>query len=753
MMIALLLAAEWIAGSYVPPAETDTEAFFRPAPNDIVERRFQTRDAEVIRAVWKVAAPGMRDLFVNDERVSPTALPPLTPYRKRILEESFDVTAQLRRGAANTLRVELGNGWYNLLPLTMWYHYNLREHMACGTPCVKASLEIAYADGTQETIDTDSSWRAAEGRIVKNNIYLGVLEDRQRKVDFTEAVRVVEGPSGKVVPAGAFPKVVVIGTEQAKSVTQVSNGVWLVDMGDNATGTLRVKLRGVPAGAKVAFRQGERIHPDGTVNVMSAVAGQIKNPARGPFFAIAEQRDSVIGDGSDEFVFEPRFTFHVFRYVQIEGPCAAPKAADIERLRWSADVKDRSFVTCSNEKLNRLHEVCRRTFRSNLQSVQSDCPGREKFGYGGDIACTIDAFWSNYDMTEFYRKTLQDFLDEAEDDGLFTETAPFVGIASRSCYPSEAQKDKRSMTAAVGTRAAPIGWTVGAPLIVDTLVRYAGDLESMRRAYPAFVRFADLLAKRYPKHDIPDCLGDWIAIPSDKANCRLSGLAHWHQFVSLTAKFARLLGKEAEAVRFAQEAAEIAATFRREFVHADGKVGSGFQGEQLFALYHGLLEEKDVAAAYDVLKADIRAHGDALTTGIFTTKYMLEYLPLHGDAELAAKVALHEGFPGWFHMLDRDATTLWEDWEEEKCIDRESNCHPMFGSVDEWMVRHVLGVSVCDDAVGCDKVRICPQKIPGVDSASGWFDTPKGRITVAWKVENGKLKIEKNVPKGITVVD
>lgn len=751
VIAALFFAAEWISGSYVPPAESDAAAFFAPARNDIVERTFRTRDVTVTSAVWRVAAPGMRDLFVNGERISPTALPPLTPYRKRILEESFDVTAKLHRNADNTLRVELGNGWYNPLPLKMWYVYNLRNYLAVGTPCVKATLKVAYADGVTEKIATDGSWRAAQGRIVNNSIYLGVVEDRRLSVDFNENARTVEGPSGKVVAAGAFPKVIVYNRWAAKSVTQISNGVWLVDMGVNATGTLRARLRAVPKGAKVHLRQGERVWPDGTVNVSTAVAGQIKDPRKGPLYAIAEQRDSVIGDGSPDFTFEPRMTFHVFRYVQVEGPCAAPRPEDFEVCAWSADVKERSHFTCSNARLNQLHEACRRTFRANLQSVQSDCPGREKFGYGGDIACTLDAFWANYDMAEFYRKTLRDFLDEAEDNGLFTETAPFVGIASKSAYPADGQGNGQ-MVAGNGTRAAPIGWAVGVPVIVDSLVRYDGDIASVRLAYPALVRFIDLIAKRYPSNDLPECLGDWIAIEPEKANCGLSGLAHWHQFVSLTAKFARLLGKIDDAERLTGLAERIAAKFRTDYVHEGGKVGSGFQGEQLFALYHGLLEPKDVPAAYELLKNDIHAHGDALTTGIFGTKYLFEYLPLHGDEALAAQVAMHEGFPGWFHMLDRGATTLWENWLEEKSVNAHSNCHPMFGSVDEWLIRHVLGISVCEDAVGCDKVRVDPQPIPGVTSASGWFDTPKGRIAVSWKAMNGKLEVDSRLPEGITLV-
>ena len=154
------IAAEWIAGSYVPPAESNTAAFFEPAQNDVVERVFRTRDVAIARAEWRVAAPGMRDLFVNGVRVSSTALPPFTPYRKRILEEAFDVTVHVRPGASNVLRVELGNGWYNPLPLKMWYIYNLRDHLAVGKPCVKATLEIAYADGMRDTVATDDTWYA-----------------------------------------------------------------------------------------------------------------------------------------------------------------------------------------------------------------------------------------------------------------------------------------------------------------------------------------------------------------------------------------------------------------------------------------------------------------------------------------------------------------------------------------------------------------------------------------------------------------
>lgn len=739
-------AAEWIKGTYVPPAESDVAAFFKPAPNDVLEKTFTTRNVPVKSALWRVTAPGMRDLFVNGTRVTSTALPPLTPYAKRILEETYDVTAQVKSGAENRLRAELGNGWYNPLPLKMWYTYNLREYLAIGAPCIKATLEIEYADGKSGTVKTDASWKCGEGRILRNNLYLGEEVDFRRKTGFVAQASVVAGPAGKVLPAGGFPKTVIYRKWKAKSVSPVGKDgkTWLVDMGVNYAGSFRALVRGVEAGGKVRFRMGERRYADGSVDVRTAVAGQIKRPERGPLFAVAEQRHEIIGDGSETLVYEPRMAFHVFRYIQVEGSGVRPQPEDFEALAWSADLTRSSGFVCSDERLNTLHEMCLRTFRANLQSVQSDCPGREKFGYGGDIACVAEAFWCNWNMKEFYRKTVRDFLNEAEDDGIFTETAPYIGIGSKPVFPPKKPG---------GRRPSPMGWTLGVPVLLDLAVRYAGDLDIVEEAYPALTRFIGLVHKAYPDHVIPECLGDWIpAISSQKADANLSAHAHWHQFVTLTAKMARHLGKTDDAARYGKLAEEIAVKFRERFVKPGGLAGKGSQGDQLFALYNGLFLPADEPAAYARLKRDINSRGDSLTTGIFATKYMLELLPARGDAELAAKVAMHEGFPGWFHWMDIGATTLWEHWREDASLNVHSNCHPMFGSVDEWMIKHVLGIAVCEDAVGCDKVRIEPKAVNGLTSASGWFDTPKGRITVSWKITDGRIKVESSVPPGIRVM-
>ena len=284
------------------------------------------------------------------------------------------------------------------------------------------------------------------------------------------------------------------------------------------------------------------------------------------------------------------------------------------------------------------------------------------------------------------------------------------------------------------------------------MIRYTGDLAILREAYPALMRYLGILERTYPDNKVAKCLGDWIPVEGHKADNMLTGLAHYRQFVSLTAKFARLLGMPTDAARLEARAESIAQTWREMFLKDGGLVGRGVQAEQVFALYHGLLPEASVPAAYARLKQDIAARGDALTTGIFGTQYLLEYLSTHGDAELAGRIVTHKGFPGWFAMMDAGATTLLEDWDDARCVNVHSNCHPMFGSCEQWLMRHVLGIAVTEDAVGCDKVRIVPHAVAGITWAAGHLDTPKGRVAVSWRLAGGKLHVEKSVPVGIAVV-
>ena len=730
--------SEWITGSYVVPGEDDYAAHFEDAPAPVLTRTFTLAAKPVKRATWRIASPGMYDASVNGTRINAVALPIWTAFDRRVLEDEYDVTSLLK-GGRNTLALELGNGWWNPLPMKMWGVYNLRTTLPHGTPMVKATLEVEYEDGSKEHVVTDTAWLAAEGQVLRNNLYLGEKRDARRAasgdVHAQTAARIAKDPpKGKVLPRGEMPPVVVYDRWKAKGVSALPGGRWLVDMGVNFAGTIRATLRGTHDGDVVTFRYGELKYPDGTVNVMTGVCGQQKRSTVNPP-GVAEQKDTVICPAAESFVYEPRFTFHGFRYVEVAGLRTPPSPEDFEALAWSADVKDSASFECSDPKINRLRDVCRRTFRSNLQGVQSDCPARERFGYGGDLAVSAESFILNYDMAAFYRKVVRDRCDMEVLHGVFTITSPTV-------FPESGMQGVKE-----GKGSLRFGFVVDVPIVVDLLLRYYGDRAVVREAYPSLRRFLVNCAEAFDVNHVPPCIGDHEAL--EKADMVTTAQCHYHQFLKLTAKFARLLGETADAERFEATAKALEAVFAEaaRYVPAKGFVGNGRQGEECFAIYHGMLPPDDLDAAYALLRNDVIAHDDALSTGIFSTQYLLEILTAHGDAEIAGKVLTHKGFPGWYNMLDNGATTLWETWAQSDNI--YSQCHPMFGSCAAWLMRGILGIQIATDAVGCDKVRIDPHPVAGIMWAKGHLDTPKGRIAVSWRLENGQLKVEKRLPPGV----
>ena len=731
LLVQFATAAEWIAGAYRPPAEDDYNGFFADAPASVLSRRFSV-PADAKGVGLKLAVAGLCDIYVNGVRITATPLSAWTDYSVRILEDSYDLTPYVRMGLENEIRLELGNGWYNPLPWKMWGNLNLRKHLAVGTPCVKGAIEIRRNNGSVDVLPTGSDWLAADGSMVFNSIYRGEKRDFRRNVTRWNAARVVDGPKGTIQPRGDFPHIAIVERLKPRSVTRQGDGRTLVDFGVNIAGTIRLVIRNAVDGRHIVCRYGESLWSDGTLNPMSAVCGNMKNPSIAPH-GIAEQVDECVCRAAEELVFEPRFTFHAFRYVEIAGLEGDLAPADVEAYAWSADIRQRGSFVCSNERLNRLHEICLRTFRNNLQSVQSDCPGREKFAYGGDIAATAESLCLNYDMSAFYRKTVRDFLDAAKPDGWFTECAPFNGI--HGCSPTGASD-----------RAGPIGWAVAVPILLDALVRYDGDTSIVREAFPALKRYLAHLERVWPDGLADRCLGDWLAIV--QVQQPISATAHYYQFASLSAKLARRIGATGDADRFDAQAAKIAKSFRKKFVCSDGVYWAGCPGAQAFGLYHeGLLEPMQFKAALRTLKEELVAIGYANTCGLFGTQYQLEVLSSNGAMDFAGRMVLNDRAAGWMGMLNRGATTLWENWYGTS--GSNSLNHPMFGSVEQWFYRHLLGIQVCKDAVGCDKVRIDPKPCSGVTWAKGQLDTPKGRISVSWHLDdNGKMIKTISLPYG-----
>jgi alpha-L-rhamnosidase len=743
--------ATWIGDG--KPQPNNDEGYYDADPAPQFRKTFRVQ-REIRSARLCVVGLGFYEAQINGKALADCALAPLwTPYAQRVLYDTCDVSEQVQKGE-NVLTVTLGNGWYNPLPMRMWGKLNLREALAVGRPCLIAKLEIQNTDGSQQTVASDATWKVADGPLLRNSLYLGEVYDarletrgwRETGYDDTawRTASCVTGPAGGLHPRQA-PPVGIRETWPAKHVGEPKPGVYVVDLGRNFAGVARFRLGSGAVGEPVTFRYGELLNPDGTVNVMTAVAGQIKRADMGgpgaP--ALAEQHDIYIRRGGEDESYMPRFTWHGFRYIQIEGLSKVPAVADVTAVALASALPDACEFECSSALLNTLHRVCRDTFLSNVFGQPSDCPARERFCYGGDIAPSAEAFIFNFDMRAFYTKVLQDFADEAV-DGWFTETAPWTGHASQgfgeNTGPFVRAEDRR-----FGGGSGPIGWTVAVPVMIRELYRYYGDREVVARHYDACARYVDLVSGKCPNLIVPRCIGDHEAL--EKATVTLTATAHFYQWTKLVSEFALSLGKAEDANKYAALAEEIRVAFQKRFV-VGGRVGQGRQGEQAFGLYHRLIPEADRAGALEILRQDLAAKGGALTTGIFSTKYLLEILSTEGLEDVAGAIVARREFPGWGYMLDHGATTLWENWKGSD--NRFSQNHPMFGSVDEWFMKHLLGVSVAEDAVGFDKVVIRPQAVAGVTWARGTYRSVRGPVRIAWRLTGGAMKVSFELPEGVT---
>ena len=706
-------AAKWISGR-TQQGDGGMETFV-PRRNPIVGRTLCVR-RPLSRATARIAALGFYDLSVNGSRITSTAISQWTPYRERILADTYDITPLVLKGT-NHVTISLGNGWRNPYPLAN-FGLRMRRTLAVGDPCVKVWLKFEYVDGGIDSVVSDDSWRAAEGDVIYNSVYMGETRD-MRLVDRNwEPVRIVEGAKGRI-DENTAPRVTVRGVHSAKSISPVRSGVWLVDFGENRTGVVNARLRGLRSGDVVRFRQGEAL-TNGVLFARSACYGQIPT---------AEQVDSVIAAGAKEFTFQPRFTFHGFRYMEVTGLDHEPSLDDFRQVEQSSAVAENGSFECSNPRLNALHRICRRTFLNNIMTVQSDCPAREKYGYGADIAACAEAFIHNFDMREFYRKTVRDNIDEARADGWFTDTAPYIGINDGG----------------YGGRSGGIGWAMGVPVLADLLYRHYGDLSTTAEAYPAMARYADLLTERFQDDAIPTCIGDHLAL--DKVNDALSAQANWVRYLDCLSLFAGRLGRHGESERWAIRAAKARTAFRNRHVKG-GLVGERLtQGGQTLGLRYGLVPEGDRTRAAELLVEAVVSRGTALSTGLQCTNFLLEELAAAGAWDVAAGVVAREEFPGWLYMERQGATTLWERWRDPKPI--HSFDHPMFGHVDAWMKKYILGIRLAPDAVGGNRVVIDPRPLCGVTWAKGSLTVATGTIEVEWKLrENGSVDLSYSLPAG-----
>ena len=723
----------WIGDGKVAPEKP--EDFYKIIPAPLFRKAFDIKK-DVASARLYISGLGYHEVFINGKKANDLRLEPgWTQFAKTVYYNVHDVTDQMQKGK-NAIGVILGNGFYNPLPISM-FGVNLRNVLTIGQPKLRCQLEIEYKDGSSETIISDETWKVADGPIVRNNVYLGEWYDARLELPgwntsvFDDSkwakAKKTDGPAGKLTWQ-YIPPIRHTRTVYPSRIWSTKPNVYVYDLAQNFAGVIRFSCN-APEGTEIVFRYAEMLNADQTIDVNSSVTAQIKGPGRGGPGApdVAWQEDRYICKGGGVEIFEPKFTFHGFRYVEVSGLPDKPALNDITGLAMNSDVKDISEFSCSNEMFNKIQKLTEWSMLSNIFSIESDCPAREKYGYGGDMVTVSETYMNNYDMSSFYQKSIRDFANDALASGAMTECAPNIGI------------NQSGIERGVG----PVGWTLAHPFLLYQMYKYYGNIEIVKEQYPVLKSLVDYYNERTPDFLILRCIGDHNSV--DLRPTQVSASSAYYHHVKILAELAKILGKDEDAKKYLELSENIKTAFIGKFVNKEtGVVYTGTEGSQTFALYYDLLPSNLKRQAFSqLLDKILLTNKGHLTTGIFSTKMMLNYLSEQGRDDISFQMLTQKEYPGYGYMIANDATTLWENWSLKN---HESQNHPMFGSVSEWFYKSVLGIQQTDNSVAYSDIVIKPSVVGDLTWAKGSYHSVRGKISSSWWKSGEDFHLEVTIP-------
>jgi alpha-L-rhamnosidase len=673
-----------------------------------------------------IAGLGCYELRINGKKVGDNVLDPgITDYQKRVVYVTHDIGEYLLAGE-NAVGVTTGNGWY-------------------GMPKLLMQIELTYSDGSVETIATSAGWAVAPGPILRNGIYDGETCDArlekpgwdlpskeepavpvERSEGWTGA-HPVDAPSGVLVSQKLEPEKVVE-TFHPKTVSEPSPGTFVFDTGQNLAGWARIRVKG-ERGTRITLKFAESLYDNGTVNQEN--------------LRQAACTDVYILKGGDVEEWEPRFTYHGFRYVQIEGWPGQPATEDVDIRVVRSAVESAGSFKCSSALLNRIENMVRWTEASNLHAIPTDCPQRdERMGWMNDLTVRIEQALYHFDLSRFYAKFIDDVGDTQDGMGRITDTVPFKW-GSR---PADAVSSSYLLLA----------WM---PYL------HYGDRRPIAEHYAGLKAWTDFLAGR-TENGIVDYsyYGDWCppvafgtpegivsgAVSRDTPG-RMMSTGYLFYDAKLISQMAGALGNDADRQTYSRLAENTALAYNREYWNEKtGGYASNNQASNSFALFLGLVPEKRIPRVVENLSRDVKNRGFHLTTGNLCTKYLLEVLTENGHAELAFRIAAQETYPGWGYMLNNGATTLWERWEHMTGGDMNSHNHPMMGSVGSWFHKYLAGIRVDPASPGFQNVIIKPYLIPDLQWVKGVHETPYGPVRCEWTKEAKIVSIQISIPPNAT---
>jgi alpha-L-rhamnosidase len=706
----------------------------RRLPARYLRREFDV-EKPVRRAVAYYSGLGLSEMWLNGKKTDSDVLSPgLTEYDKRAFYVTRDVTGMIRKGP-NAIGVILGNGRY----------YAPRSKVpvptrSFGFPKLLFQVRIEYADGTSDVVASDASWDlSANGPIRANNEYDG--EEYDARLEFPgwampgfagtgwQRAQVVAAPGG-VISAQMIEPIRVTGVLKPKSVKEVRPGVFIFDMGQNMVGWCRLKVRG-PTGTSVKLRHAEVLTREGLL-YMDNIRG-------------ARVTDVYTLNGKGQEVYEPRFTYHGFRYVEMTGFPGKPSLDSIQGLVVNDDLDETGSFACSNPVVNRIFTNIVWGVRGNYRSIPTDCPQRdERQGWLGDRSqeCRGESYIFN--ISKLYHKWLTDIADAQKPSGSVSDVCP-------SYWPLYNDN---------------VTWPSSIVIIPGTLHAQYGDLKPIQEIYPAAKLWMDYMSTFVTNGIISkDSYGDWCVPPEDpklihsadparKTDPALLATGFFYHDALLMEKYATLLGRTADAEHFGKLASDLKAGLNKKLYDPEkGYYGNGSQTSCVLPLAFGLAPEEAQSGIFARLVEKIASESkNHVGTGLIGGQWLMRTLTRHGRADLAWTIASQETYPSWGYMVGKDATTIWELWNGDTADPAmNSGNHVMLvGDLLIWMFENLAGIRPAPETPGFARIVMRPETPPGLDWVKATHRSASGLIESEWRKEAGKFVWRMRIPPNTT---
>jgi alpha-L-rhamnosidase len=700
-----------------------------PSRLPLLRRDFQVR-GKIAEARLYITALGIYDAWMNGKPVGDCRFPPgWTDYRRRVQYQTYDVTSQLADGD-NVIAAEVAPGWYSgragLFQIREFYGPN---------PELLAQLEIEYEDGRVERIVSDETWKRIDGPTLQADMLDGETHDARLEVDDWnvtnaalsdwKAVEVHAAP--RRLHAQVDPPVRVVMDLPAREVTNGGNGSWIFDLGQNMVGVAKIRVKEA-AGTRIRVRYGEMLNPDGTLYTANL---------RG-----AACTDVYICRGNGVEEWEPRFTFHGFRYVELTGVQSAPDKHMVRGRVIATDIPTTGEFESSDERINQLQSNIVWGQRGNYLSVPTDCPQRdERMGWMADAQVFLPTAAYNGDLRRFMRKWMIDVRDAQRDDGAHSDVAPVTRGLS------------------YGTPA----WADAGVIVPWTMYQVSGDGRVLHENIESMKRWVDwceehsngLLRDRDRGNDY----GDWLAIGEETPK-DVIGTAYFAKSAQIVAESLMVLGRTTEADRYRTLSEQVCSAFRNAYIDAQGRVKGDTQCGYVLALRFGIVSGDLKDRAIERLVEKIEGNGWRLSTGFVGVGLLLPVLTESGRADVAARLLVQDEFPSWLFSVKHGATTIWERWDgwtpktgPHPDIGMNSFNHYSLGSCGEWLYSGVAGIGQRTGTVGFESVEIRPRirecvAQAGMTEARASYRSVRGKVASAWTVDSGKLTMSVSVPVG-----